>query len=270
MKELKFNIKYLINRKELYFVIFLTLCVNLIHVFLCINESLRLNHFIEELHSGEYQFILYNGIVTLNTLIILVFPVMFSMVFSDSNFLENKRKTTNILATRINFKKNIIIRMFLSIIVTFIICFFTFLINYIILRIIYGTGNRLTFFQETAFHLKYYDKWFLDNIRLYNPIIFVLLINLSVSFIYGLLSALSYLVSFFVRNRIIIYFVPLIFLIATELFLPILGFKQLSFITALQPFSEFSIISFVLCICFLLLVNTSLLFIIFQEKDVLI
>lgn len=270
MKELKFNIKYLFNRNEFYYALLIVFSVNLIHIFLCIINSMRLNHFIEESYSGEYQFILYNSIVTLHALLIVVFPIVFSMIFSDSNFLENKRKTINMLVVRINLKKNIFIRILSSFILTFLICFFSFLFNYIVLRIIYGTGNTLTFFQGTAFHLDYQTKWFLDSIRINNPVLFVLLINLSVSIMYGLLSVFSYVISFFVRNRIIIYFIPLLFLILTQLLFPLIGFKSLSFITALQPNSVFNIKSYIMCVCFLLVISASLLYIKLFKKDVLV
>ena len=105
MKELKYNIKYLLNRKEFYFAILVTFTINLIQVFLSVHESLRLNQFFEELYTGEYQFILYNVNVNLHALIFVVIPIICSMVLSDSNLIENKLKTTNMLITRINYKK---------------------------------------------------------------------------------------------------------------------------------------------------------------------
>lgn len=196
MKELKFNIKYLLNRKEFYFALLIAFAISLIHVFLCVQESLRLNQFYEELHTGEYQFILYNVNVNLQGLILVVVPIICSMVLSDSNLIENKLKTTNMLITRINFKKNILIRVLSCILVTSIICFLSFSFNYIVLRIIFGTGNSVVLTQGVAFHLPYLPGFFLDTIRIQNPVLFVILINLCVSLLYGLLSALSYAVSF--------------------------------------------------------------------------
>ena len=192
MKELKFNINYLFHRREFYFAILIAFFVNLIHVLLCVNQSIRMELFYENMHSGEYQFILYNPIVTLNVLLIIVFPIIFSMIFSDSNFLENKRKTVYMLAMRMNNKKNILSRILLSIIITFFICFFSFLFNYILLILIYGSGNTITYYQETAFHLTSQSSWFLDNLRLNNPVLFVFVINLLVSFMYGLLVHMLY------------------------------------------------------------------------------
>lgn len=270
MKELKFNIKYLLNRKEFYFALLIAFTISLIHAFLCVHESLRLNQFYEELHTGEYQFILYNVNVSLQTLIIIVFPIICSMVLSDSNLIENKLKTTNMLITRINFKKNILIRVLSCIIITIIICFTSFLFNYIVLRIVFGTGNSVTLTQGVAFHLAYLPGFFLDNMRIQNPVLFVILINLCVSFVYGLLSALSYAVSFFVKNRIFIYFVPLIFLILMDMLLHRIGLGNFSFLTIMQPFGKFSIGTYASCVGILIVIIMSLVCTILFKKDVLV
>ena len=211
MKELKFNLNYLLHKREFYFVIFVSLFINLVHVFLCIGESTRVGSFYETLHTGEYQFILYNPIVTLTVLLIIVFPISFSLIFSDSNFLERKNKTINMLTPRLDYKKNIFSRLFLTLIITLFVCFLSFLFNYILLVIIYGSGNRVSYFQEAAFNLSFNSSWFLDSLRLSNPIIFTLTINLLVSFMYGLLVTFSYSISFFVKNRVVIFFAPLLF-----------------------------------------------------------
>lgn len=270
MKELKYNIKYLLNRKELYFALLIALTISLIHAFLCVHESLRLNQFYEELHTGEYQFILYNVNVNLQTLILVVVPIICSMILSDSNIVENKLKTTNMLITRINFKKNILIRVLSCIIITFIICFVSFSFNYIVLRIIFGTGNFVTLTQGVAFHLADMPEFFLDSVRIQNPVMFIILINLCVSFIYGLLSALSYSVSFFVKNRIIIYFVPLIFLILTDMLLNRIGLGSFSFLTIMQPFGKFSIQIYAACVGILLVTIMTLVCTKLFKRDVLV
>ncbi len=270
MKELKYNINYLINRKELYFALLITFATSLIHIFLCIKESLRLNQFYEELYTGEYQFILYNVNVNLQTLILIIVPIICSMILSDSNILENKFKTTNILITRINYKKNILIRVLSCIIITFIICFLSFAFNYIVLRIIFGTGNSITLTQGVAFNLYSLPGFFLDNIRIQNPTLFVVLINLCVSFIYGLLSAFSYAISFFVKNRIIIYFIPLIFLILTDMLLNRINLGEFSFLTIMQPFGKFNMRIYVTCVSILLIIIMSLVGIKLFKKDVLV
>lgn len=270
MKELKFNIKYLLKRKELYFSIFIILLINLIHVILCVNESLRLGTLMEQSHTAEYQFILYNSQIALNVLVIIVFPIALSLVFSDTSWLDNKNKTINLLYTRLNCRKNIFVRFCLSIVVAFIVSLLGFLFNYLLLRIIYGSGNNVTHFQSLPFYLESNSSWFLDSLRLANPTIFVITISFTVSILLGLLSGISYLCSFFVNQRVIIYFIPLIFLILTELVFPIIGLHNISFISMLQPFSQFSIHDYIIGIIILLTVILGLLTIVLRKKDVLV
>ena len=270
MKELKFNINYLFHKKEFYVAIIIAFFLNLIHVILCVVESMRTGIFYEAMPSSEYQFILYNPIVTLSSLIIIVFPIMFSMIYSDSNFLENKGKTVYMLALRINNKKNICSRVFLSAIITFIICFISFSFNYILLRIIYGSGNRITYYQEVAFHLTSQPTWFLDKLRLDNPLLFTFIINVLVSFMYSLLVAFSYIVSFFVKNRLMIYFIPFCFIILTELLFPIFNLNNLSFIKCLQPFSQYNIVSYFWCVGIITVISLSLLIFYLKKKDILV
>ncbi|MEG0021586.1 MAG: hypothetical protein RSB77_06625 [Bacilli bacterium] len=270
MKELKYNIKYLFNKKELYLAIIIVFIINLVHVFLCVNESLRLNQFYEEFCTGEYQFILYNINVSLQTLLIIIIPIVCNMILSDSDVLENRNKITNLLITRIDFKKNIIVRFVLCFLVTTFICFFGFLFNYIILRFIYGTGNNVTLTQGVAFSLNSMNGFFLDNVRLLNPVLFVVLINVSTSIIYGLLSAFSYSISLFIKNKLIIYFIPIIFLVILDMLFSRIGLGTFSMINLLQPFNKFTIIHYFTCIIILIIISLFLIGYKFFKKDVLI
>lgn len=270
MKELKFNINYLFHKREFYFTILIAFLVNLIHVILCVVESINTGVFYEMMQSSEYQFILYNPIIALTSLTIIIFPIMLSMIFSDSNFLENKRKTVYMLASRINNKSNILSRLLLSIITTFFICFLGFSFNYILLRIIYGSGNIITYYQETAFHLTSQPSWFLDELRLSNPILFTFIINILVSFMYSLLVAFSYILSFFVKNRLIIYFVPLCCLVLSELLFPVFHLSNFSFIKCLQPFSKYNLIFYFSCVGILTAIGMFLLIICLKKKDILV
>lgn len=270
MKELIFNIKYLFCKREFYIATFIILFLNLVHVFLCINESIRANYLFEELYSAEYQFVLYNNFINFDKLVIIVFPVIFSMIFSDSSWMDNNCKITNMLFFRLNYNKNIIIRAILSVFLTFFISFFGFLFNYIVLRIIYGTGNSLTYWQSTAFSLFCDTEWFLDIVRHHNPTLFVLIINLCVSLVLGLLSCFSYLISFFIKNRIVIYFISPVFLILSELIFSKLGIKFLSFIKCLRPFSKYNVENFVICLLILLFLNLILLYLRLIKKDLII
>ena len=270
MQELKYNIKYLYHKKELYLSVLLLLSISLLHVFLSIQYCLSLNQVYEEFYSGEYQFILYNVNVNFQGLIMLLIPIICSMILSDASFIENKLRISNILYLRINQNKNIIIRLILCIVLTFIICFLSFMFNYIILAIIFGSGNFATFNQDVSFHLGYLSDFFLDNIRINNAVLFVLLINVCVSFIYGLLSGLSYSISLYLKNRIVIYFVPLLFLIITELLFSMIKSFNISFMTVLQPFSKLNLSTYFICVFILIFIILFLIIIKIRKKDILI
>ena len=270
MKELKFNIRYLLQRKELYFAIIVIFLINLTHLILCVNENIRLYSSIEQSFTAEYQFILYNAQISLNVLVITVFPIALSMIFSDTSWMDRKTKTLNLLYTRIDYKKNIIVRLCLSIVITFMISFLGFLFNYLLLRLIYGSGNHITYFQSLSFYLDSLPEYFLDDLRLSNPTLFVITISCTVSLLLGLLSGLSYLGSFFVRQRVIVYFLPLIFLIVTTLLFPAIGMDRISYISMLQPFSVLSISNYMIGIVVLLGILSCLLFAVLRNKDVLI
>lgn len=269
MKELKFNIKCILHRKELYIAVLSILLINLFQVYLCVKDFIDYpSHLIP---TAEYQFILYNVNVVLSAIIILIFPILFSTVFADATFLENQRKTTNLLYVRFNMKKNIIIRAILSFFITFIICFIGFMFNYLILRIIFGTGNLITPFQDTSFLLHTGDSFFLDNIRIINPRLFVTLISLSVSIIMGLLTMLSYSISSFIKQKVLIYFSPIIFLILWEVIVSFFHFnKSLSVITMLQPFSCYNLFNYVVVCLILIFINLLLLIVKLFQKDVLL
>ena len=270
MRELRFNIKYLLIKKEFYFAIMIAFAVNFIQVLLCVCENIMVSSFIEESYSSEYQFILYNGVIVLNVFLVIVFPVLYSMILSDSSYLDAKRKTIYMLAMRQNYKKNIIVRVVLSFLITFIISFISFLFNYFLLTIIYGSGNYISYFQEAPFNLNVYPSYFLDSVRLFNPFLFTILTSFMISIFYALISMISYVISFFVKNRIIIYFIPICFLIISEVLFSLLGFNFLSFIGVLQVFSGYGIENYFICSGVFLLLGILFLLIHFRKREILV
>ena len=270
LREVKYNTKYMLTKKEFYLTLLIVFLINLVHVFLCINESLRLNQFYEEFFTGEYQFILYNVNVNFQTLLIIILPMVCTMVLSDASVIENKLKTTNMIFTRINYRKNVIIRCFLCFIITFLICMIGFLLNYILLKIIYGSGNYITLTQGVGFDLQPIPNFFLDSIRIANPTLFIMLITVCVSILYGVLVSLSYAVSLYIKNKIIVYFTPIIFIVLIDMIFNKLELYSFSITTLLQPFGEFGIYNYLLCLICIIVLISLLVFIKIKKKDVLI
>lgn len=239
MKELKFNLKLLVYRKELYFAIFVIFLVNIIQCFMTIQYSSGLNFLVENGYSAEYQTILYNPMVALNSIIIIVFPVVCATIFSDSSWLEERHKTFNIIYPRLNHKKNSMIRYLLSLFIPFIVCFLGFMLNYGIMRLVFKSGTLLTFSNCFSFYLVP-GNGFLDNLRLENPVQYIISISAVVSLAIGLLSSLSYSFSVFFKKRVFIYFIPLLTIIFIELVVAGFGLGNLSFLKLLQPTLHFS------------------------------
>lgn len=269
LKELKYNLKYIINKKELYLSIIGILCVNLIHIFLVIHYSYNAHAFYENWYKAEYLTILYNVNVLLNMVIIIAFPIISSTIFSDTSWLENKSKMNTILYTRLNYKKLIVTRLFLILFIVFFINFIGFLMNYIVLNCIYGSGNAMTYMQSPAFNLTSNQSYFLDSLRLSNPILFIICISAHVSLIIGLLSSFAYAISFFVKQRVMIYISSFVLIIGTELLLSFLKLNQYSIVKQLQPFSRFSFKNAITLYFAFIIFSFFLLLLHFKKRDVL-
>lgn len=264
MKEFIYSLKCLITKKELYFSIIGILLINLIHVFLVIHYNCNPNILYETWYKAEYLYILYNSSVNLNMIIIIVFPIICSTILSDINFIENKQKTNNFLYTRLNQKKLIFSRFIIILITVFLINFLSFLLNYFSLYFIYGSGNALSHFQSPAFYMVSKDFLFLDSLRLSNVHLFLTLITVHVSFLLSLLSVLSYSLSFFVKQKILVYVCPFIILILAEFTLPLFGLNAYSIVGQLQPLSAFKLGDTLILYCILLI--TSIILLIFGSK----
>ncbi len=269
MKELKFNLKLLVYRKELYFAIFIIFLVNIIQCFMAIQYSSGLNLFVENGYSAEYQTILYNNTVSLNSIIIIVFPIVCSMIFSDSSWCENNDRIFHVLYPRLNHRKNSIIRYGLSFLVPFVICFLGFMMNYGIMRLVFQSGTLGTFFNDVGFYIRSNSN-FLDSLRISNPVFYIVSISCVVSFAVGLLSSLSYSLSVFFKKRVFIYFIPLFIIILFELILSKLNLSSISFVRLLQPNTSFSMEEVIILSIFVIFIGLLIEFIKSKKKDYLL
>ncbi len=267
MKEFIYSLKCLIHKKEFYFAIIGILLINLIHVFLVI--QFNLNALLETGYKAEYLYILYNPSVNLNMIIIIIFPIICSTILSDINFIEKKEKNNIFLYTRLNQRKLMFSRFLIIIFTVFLITFLSFLLNYISLYFIYGSGNALTHFQNTAFYLTNLKFLFMDSLRISNLPLFLVCITAHVSFILGLLSGLAYSISFFVKQKILIYVFPFLIMLLTEFIFPLVGLGSYSIVKQLQPLSTFNANNSIALYCVLLLASIILLAVNCKKKDLL-
>ena len=235
MKELKFNLKQMVLKKEFYIAILTVLLINIIQLFLTIQLNLSFNNPVELLRNAEYQIILNNYEVSFFLTYLFIVPIIVSLVFSTSNWDENDKKITNILYTRTDYKKNILIRLFLSILISFLITFVCTLLNYLAIRFIFISGSNFTSYQELPFNLFKDNIYYIFNeIRLTNVTLYAVMIIFHVSAIIGLISGICYSLSFFIRQKIIIYFIPLLLIIGSELLAFVTGLDWLSLARHIQ------------------------------------
>ena len=161
MKEVKYNLKYLFNRKELYVVIIGVLLINIFQI-LSIILPLMEEGFITELsQTGEYQYILYRHSTLFQLIILIVLPVLCSVIFADSSWMDSSLLIDNALSDRLNYKKLIIFRWIMTFLIVFMIVFIATSLNYITLTSIFESGNRLTSYHTLAYSFRSYPRYFL-------------------------------------------------------------------------------------------------------------
>lgn len=267
MKELKFNLKLLTHKKEFYFAILIICLVNIIHCFMTIQYDSNLGFYIENTYSAEYQFILRNYRVAFSSIVVIVFPIVCTMLLSDLDYYEKQHKIANLLSLRVKKRKNNFIRLFLSFIIPFGICFLGFMLNYGIMRIVFKSGTLVSDVQSVAFYQNIYAEWFLDSLRYHNIVAYTLSISLITSVAIGVLSSLSYSLSIFLRKKVLIYCIPLFIIILSEMIFPLIHLKQLSIMRMLNPDTQFTVYNAIITILIFITLEFIITWINNQRKD---
>lgn len=270
MKELNYNIRCILNRKELYLAIFLIFLVNIIHVFLVVQTCGGQKIFIENSYSAEYQSIVYNGLVNLDVLVVIIFPILCTLIFSDSNWLDKNLKRDIFLFNRLNYRKSCFIKLFIIFIISFLICFAGFVFNYLLLSIIFENGTTLSYFQSTGFYLTHLEEFAFDLLRISDPVVFLLVLTIIKSIFISLLSCMAYSFSFFIKKRILIYFLPLLISILCEIISSVLNLKFISLIKFLQPLPKYNIENVIFSIISIFVISIVLIFYNTRKRDILL
>lgn len=268
MKEINFNLHYLYHKTEFWIALAVILGVNALSAALSI---FTYDYELMSTMSADYQFILNNVFVNMISFVILIIPVAVGLVFADSGWLERQRKTENMLYTRLDLRKNCVLRYFMTMIVSFFMTMAGFLLNYLILYFIYGSGNRLTYAQDLPFAMLGYTDTALNTIFLSKPMLAVLVESILVSLVIALLSGLCYTLSYFIQFRllIIIYVLPFVILMASELVMTFMNNSAYSLVQLLQPFLCESLIPYAVVLPVLFLAGILLLYIVSGRRDIL-
>lgn len=265
MKELKFNLRYVLNKKELYFSFILVLMLGLIQVLMIIQRT----EYYEFNQTSENLILAANVVENLAPVVVLVLPVVSALILSDSTWLDENRKTHVLLYPRLNYKRNIIIRWVLSIVVVFIVVYIGLMINYLVLNLIFGSGNMIAINQSFPYNISADMELFLAELHLDNPMMYVLVANGHVSLILALLASLSYSLSFFIRQRLVIYFQVLLIMFVYEVANSILNLEAFSIIYQLQVVSHFTVSNALGLYAILFIASLSLLTVAMRREVVL-
>lgn len=240
MRELKFNLKYLLTKKEFCLATFILFFINIIHVFLTIQYSNSLNLTIENNYSAAYQMILCNVQVVFNVLLVLIFPIVSAMMISDTSFYEKEKRIDSILFTRLNYKKNLLVKFFLSFLVSFFVCFSSFYLNYFLMKNLFMNGQGLSYFQSVSFYGVIDSLDFIDGMRFQNLELYVFLRVVVTSMTIALLSMFSYSISFYLKKRILIYLVPFAVILIGMYLFPLFHFSHNGYASFLQSLTNYT------------------------------
>lgn len=271
MKILKFNLSLIEKRKIIYMVMCVLLMFSLVDVFAVFLKANNQVEFIQNSKTADYLSILTNPFISMAPILIFGLPLLFNLILSDSTWIELNQGNSTFIYTRLDYVKNILIRYFLSICIVFLLSCFCFLINYISLSFIFGNGNIHTNFQDLAFDLEIAPEFFLDSLRLSNPVMYSIFFILHISVLYGLISGISYSLSFIFKKQMLVYFSSVLFITIFEFIVTKINLGNLSIMKQLQPFSFFCVSDALILYSILFILGVSLILIfMFKKKDLLL
>lgn len=245
MRELKYNIKMLFSRPELYFSIIILQIVSLAQMFLAIRHTINLQMgnmpiFVEKAHAAEQLSLMTNSEVPFRIVLLLVFPVVCSLAFSGLHQEERINNMKVFFGFRRNNKLDLIIKYVLCFIIAYALCMFTVLMNYFILRAIFGSGVFTSNYGGGAILIKDFGH-FLFKQYISNSTLYMIFIANHISILIGFLSCLSMTISFFVENKIVGYFSTVIAIVLLEIVCFITQINHLSIMHQLQVVTMYTI-----------------------------
>lgn len=237
MKEFKYNLKLLLIRKEFYIVIIILLLINLVQF--CLTKQFLTKQFpvlyYEEIASGEFQSLLINENVLFAAYIVIGFPILSSLIFSDSNYHEKVNRSNIYIHTRLNQKKNILSKWAISILVPFAVIFIILMINCIAHTVVYGMGRGLAVNNYLPYNANISKSFYLGNLMMKSPFLYSTAIIAHVSIFCGLLSGLTNAISYKMKNLVSIHLSIVLLILATSILVSFVQLSQVSILTMLQP-----------------------------------
>lgn len=221
MKELKYNLIHLLKRKGFYFAFITVMWIVLLHLLTIFFEGVDGCLYPEFMNRAEELFVVYNpGIILV--LMYFIYPIVCSFVFRDVSWMDPYKNPNKIEYLYLDYKKNIVIQWFLTIIVSFLIIFTAFMFEYITLRYVFGSGFVYAGLQHLPFALPIKHDIFMllvkDNMWLY-----AMYTSASVAMIFALLAAIAYSISLYVEKKRFIFIGIVVFMLLFDILFTSIG-----------------------------------------------
>lgn len=214
MKNLiKFELYNIIRRKELKLVFFLLFSASIIDfILICYTYK---GYPIETVRAFYDEFFLISPHALVGKqLYVVLFPIIVSLIYSDSLVIESKNNINNYIYTRTRKSNHILAKVTVNFGVVFLCLFTCLFVNFILTKLtfpdisgsnLYGTPSSILYSLEGLKNLSESSSLYLiDKISVYNKNIYILLIIILKSIAGGLLATLSLALSTILKkNRII-------------------------------------------------------------------
>lgn len=214
MKNLiNFELYNIIRRKELKLVFFLLFSASIIDfILVCYTYK---GYPIETVRAFYDEFFLISPYALLGKqLYVVLFPIIVSLIYSDSLVIESKNNINNYIYTRTRKENHILAKVTANFLAVFLCLFICLLVNFILIKLtfpdisgsnLYSTPSSILYSLEGLQSLSESSSlYFMDKISVYNKSIYILVIIIFKSIAGGLLATLSLALSTILKkNRII-------------------------------------------------------------------
>lgn len=200
MKELLlFEFYNILKRKEIRFVFIILLSVSIVD-FLGVCFTYK-GYPIQNVRAFYDQFILITPYSLIGKqLYVILFPIIVSIIYSDSLIVESKNNINNYIYTRTNKTKHLLAKVISNFIAVFIIVFICLFINYILVRYTFpviGGDNNYAVDTATLYSidgmksLYNNDLTFTQKMSVYDQRIYLITLIIVKSITGGIISTLS-------------------------------------------------------------------------------
>ncbi|MEB2493725.1 hypothetical protein [Peribacillus frigoritolerans] len=239
MNVFKYELYNCIRRKELHFVLIFMLLVSMLaFVIECIafyGKDLSL------IRSAAESSILQGTYAsTVKSTLLLIIPLLCSLVYADSFYVDYKTGSYKNIITRTSTTKYVFVKAIVVFISTVTIFFITLTVNQLLCFITFPLVGFDNIYSLPTFDIgvqNYNELYLFDLLRIESPYMYNLTFIIIISIFSGLFSLLAYSVYFMFLSKIRIVGVMVIFVlyIVFNIVLSMLGFYNFSLFNQLSP-----------------------------------